>query len=106
MINLVRHDEECRSPTVSIRSGSELVLGGRGIDVPGQAGNGREAIVLMRELDPDVALTEIRMSVMDGVAATRKLTRPGARARVLILTTYDADRFVYEALRAGAGGSY
>jgi DNA-binding NarL/FixJ family response regulator len=77
MINLVRHDEECRSPTVSVRSGPELVLGGRGIDDRGQ-------------------LMEIRMSV--------KLTRLGARARVLILTTYDADRFVYEALRAGAGG--
>ena len=58
------------------------------------------------ELDPAVVLMGIRMSVMDGVAATRKLTRLGARARVLILTTYDADRFVYEALRAGAGGSY
>jgi DNA-binding NarL/FixJ family response regulator len=60
----------------------------------------------LRELDPAVVLMEIRMSVMDGVAATRKLTRLGDRARVLILTTYDADRFVYEALRAGAGGSY
>jgi DNA-binding NarL/FixJ family response regulator len=103
MINLVRHVEECRSPT---GSGPELVFGGRGIDVSGQAGNGREAVVLMPELDPDVALMEIRMSVMDGVAATRKLTRLGARAWVLILTTYDADRFVYEALQAGAGACY
>jgi DNA-binding NarL/FixJ family response regulator len=84
MIILVRHVEKCRSPTVSVRSGPELVFGGRGIDVRGQAGNGREAIVLMGELDPDVVLMEIRMSVMDGVAATRKLTRLGARARVLI----------------------
>jgi DNA-binding NarL/FixJ family response regulator len=58
----------------------------------------------MRELDPDVVSMEIRMSVMDGVAATRKLTRLGARARVLILTTSDADRFVYETVRAGAAG--
>jgi DNA-binding NarL/FixJ family response regulator len=78
MINLVRLVEECRSPTVSVRSGPELVLSGRGIDVRGQAGNGREAIVLMPELDPDVVLMEIRMSMTDGVAATRKPTRPSA----------------------------
>jgi hypothetical protein len=53
MINLVRHVEECRSQTVSVGSGPEVVLGGCGIDVPRQAGNGREAIVMMRELDLD-----------------------------------------------------
>jgi DNA-binding NarL/FixJ family response regulator len=87
-----------------IRTGLELVLAGRGIEVRGQAGNGREAIELTRQLDPDVVLMDIRMPVLDGVAATRELTKHGARARVLILTTYDADRFVYGALRAGAAG--
>ena len=87
-----------------IRSGLELVLGGRGVEVRGQCSNGREAIELTGKLDPDVVLMDIRMPVLDGVAATRELTRLGARARVLILTTYDADRLVYEALRAGAAG--
>jgi DNA-binding NarL/FixJ family response regulator len=87
-----------------IRTGLELVLGGGGVDVLGQAGNGREAIGLTRKLDPDVVLLDIRMPVLDGVAATRDLTKIGVRARVLILTTYGADRFVYEALRAGAAG--
>ena len=87
-----------------IRSGLELVLGGRGVEVRGQCSNGREAIEQTGKLDPDVVLMDIRMPVLDGVAATRELTRLGARARVLILTTYDADRLVYEALRAGAAG--
>ena len=88
-----------------IRTGLELVLGGGGVDVLGQAGNGREAIGLTRKLDPDVVvLMDIRMPVLDGVAATRDLTKVGVRARVLILSTYGADRFVYEALRAGAAG--
>ena len=88
-----------------IRTGLELVLGGRGVEVRGQAGNGREAIELTRKLDPDVVvLMDIRMPVLDGVAATRDLTKVGVRARVLILSTYGADRFVYEALRAGAAG--
>jgi DNA-binding NarL/FixJ family response regulator len=87
-----------------IRTGLELVLGGRGIEVRGQAGNGREAIELTRQLDPDVVLMDIRMPVLNGISATRELTTVGARARVLILTTYDADRFVYEALRVGAAG--
>jgi DNA-binding NarL/FixJ family response regulator len=81
------------------------VLGGRGVEVRGQAGNGREAIELTRKLDPDVVFMDIRMPVLDGVAATRDLTKIGVRARVLILTTYGADRFVYETLRAGAAGS-
>lgn len=87
-----------------IRTGLELVLRGRGIEVRGQVGNGREAIELTQKCDPDVVLMDIRMPVLDGVAATRELTKLGARARVLILTTYDADRLVYEALRAGAAG--
>jgi chemotaxis response regulator CheB len=78
---------------------AELVLGGRGIEVRGQAGNGRETIELTRQLDPDVVLMDIRMPVLNGISATRELTTVGARARVLILTTYDADRFVTIAIR-------
>ena len=76
-----------------IRTGLELVLGGRGIEVRGQAGNGREAIELTRHLDPDVVLIAIRMPVLNGISATRELTTVGARARILILTTYDAGPF-------------
>src|SRR5215218_161080 len=108
MINLVRRVEECPPPTVSvrelIRSGPEVVVGDRRIDVRGQAGNGREAIELMAELVPDVALIKIRISVMAGSAATRKLTRRRAPGRVPILTTYDCGTLRVETLEAGAGG--
>lgn len=87
-----------------IRSGLEMVLTARGIDVVGSAPNGREAIRLVREVAPDVCLMDVRMPVLDGIAATRELTRTGSPTRVLILTTYDVDRYVYEALRAGAAG--
>ena len=74
------------------------------IEVVGEAGNGAEAIVRAREHDPDVILMDIRMPDMDGVEATRELMRNGASPRVLILTTYDTDEHVVEALRAGASG--
>ena len=74
------------------------------IEVVGEAGNGREAVALARELQPDVALMDIRMPVLDGLAATKELTRAGLRTHVLILTTYDADEYLYDAMRAGASG--
>jgi DNA-binding NarL/FixJ family response regulator len=74
------------------------------LEVVGEAGNGQEAVTLARRLDPDVVLMDIRMPVLDGLGATRALTRAGLRAAVLILTTYDADEYLYDAMKAGAGG--
>ncbi|MEV4756279.1 response regulator transcription factor [Micromonospora sp. NPDC049559] len=75
--------------------------------VVGDAADGAEAVAATRRLDPDVVLMDVRMPVLDGLAATRQLLagRPeGQRPRVLILTTFDLDDYVYEALRAGASG--
>jgi DNA-binding NarL/FixJ family response regulator len=87
-----------------VRSGLELLLGGRGVDVVGTAGNGREAVDLALRHRPDVVLMDIRMPVLDGIAATRELVAAGSPSRVLVLTTYDVDRYVYDALKAGAAG--
>ncbi len=67
-----------------------------------EAANGREALVAARECRPNVLVMDIRMPVMDGIAATREIVVAGLQTRVLILTTYDLDEYVYEALRAGA----
>jgi DNA-binding NarL/FixJ family response regulator len=74
------------------------------IEVIGEAGNGQEAVTQARLLRPDVVLMDIRMPVLDGLGATRALTRAGSPVRVLILTTYDADEYLYDAMRAGACG--
>lgn len=87
-----------------IRSGLRLVLEAQGITVLGEAAHGRDAVGLAREHTPDVVLMDIRMPVMDGIAATAELVRLGLSSRVLILTTYDLDEYVYGALRAGAAG--
>jgi DNA-binding NarL/FixJ family response regulator len=73
--------------------------------VVGTAADGAEAVRISRERSPDVVLMDIRMPGMDGIEATRQLTRPGAGGpRVLILTTFDLDQYVYDAIRAGASG--
>ena len=87
-----------------VRAGLRLMLEARGIEVRGEAADGRRAIATVREARPDVVVMDIRMPVLDGIAATRELTATMPATRVLILTTYDLDQYVYEALRAGAGG--
>jgi len=87
-----------------VRSGLEMVLGARGVEVVGSAADGREAVEVVRRTRPDVVLMDIRMPVLDGIAATRELAGAGLPTRVLVLTTYDHDRYVYEAFRAGASG--
>jgi DNA-binding NarL/FixJ family response regulator len=77
-----------------------------GLAVVGDAGTGAEAVAAARRAGPDVVLMDVRMPVMDGIEATRQITGPGgaAASRVLILTTFDLDEYVYAALRAGASG--
>jgi DNA-binding NarL/FixJ family response regulator len=74
------------------------------IDVAGEAGTGAEAVQLVRDTGPDVVVMDIRMPGMDGIEATQLITAGGMRARVLMLTTFDDDDYVYGALRAGASG--
>ena len=88
-----------------VRSGFRLILETReDIEVVGEAADGREAVDLARRLHPDVVLMDVRMPHVDGVEATRRLAAAGLPARVLILTTFDLDEYVYEAIRAGASG--
>jgi DNA-binding NarL/FixJ family response regulator len=89
-----------------VRQGFTVLLNAEpGIEVVGQAVDGRDAVAKVAELAPDVVLMDIRMPVVDGIDATRQITEPaGAAVKVLILTTFDLDEYVYEALRAGASG--
>jgi DNA-binding NarL/FixJ family response regulator len=87
-----------------VRSGLRALLEARAIDVLAEAANGREALAAAREYRPDVLVMDIRMPVMDGIAATREVAATGIATRVLVLTTYDLDQYVYEALKAGAAG--
>ncbi|MET7326605.1 response regulator transcription factor [Nonomuraea sp. NPDC005650] len=89
-----------------VRTGFTVFLSGQpDIEVVGEAANGREAVERARALRPDVVLMDVRMPVMNGLEATRELLSPGGGApKVLILTTFDLDDYVYEALRAGASG--
>jgi DNA-binding NarL/FixJ family response regulator len=74
------------------------------IEVVGEAEDGAQALELARRRRPDVILMDVRMPRLDGVEATRRLVEEGSQARILILTTFDLDEYVYEALRAGASG--
>lgn len=72
--------------------------------VVGEAANGHEALQLVARHQPDVALMDIRMPLLDGIEATRRIVRAGVPTRVLIVTTFDLDRYAYDGLRAGASG--
>lgn len=76
----------------------------RDIDVVGEAANGREAVQLACDLEPDVVLMDVRMPDLDGIEATARILAEGTAGRVLMLTTFDRDQYVYEAMRAGASG--
>jgi DNA-binding NarL/FixJ family response regulator len=101
---LVADDQEL------IRAGFRLLLEAAGFAVVGEAADGAEALALAAAERPDVVLMDIRMPVMDGLTATRQLTAPGPgdlkhrTPKVVILTTFDLDDYVYEALRSGASG--
>jgi DNA-binding NarL/FixJ family response regulator len=87
-----------------IRTGFRLILAARGIEVVGEAGDGAEAVEAERRLRPDVVLMDVRMPVLDGLEATRQILAQSRHCRVLMLTTFDLDRYVYAALAIGASG--
>jgi DNA-binding NarL/FixJ family response regulator len=88
-----------------VRGGFRMILEAQpDIGVVGEADDGVQAVRRVRDTEPDVVLMDIRMPVMNGIEATAELARRGSRTRVLILTTFDLDEYVYEAVRAGASG--
>ncbi|MGW6144690.1 response regulator [Streptomyces sp. NPDC055144] len=88
-----------------VREGFSVLLNAMpDIEVVGEAVNGREAIARVRELSPDVVLMDIRMPELNGIEATREIAAMDGSAKVLVLTTFDLDEYVYQALRAGASG--
>jgi DNA-binding NarL/FixJ family response regulator len=87
------------------REGLETLLSvHRDIQVVGQASNGQEAVEVAAQLHPDVVLMDVRMPILNGVRATRRLKRAQPQCRVIVLTTFDDDEYVFDALRAGAVG--
>lgn len=88
-----------------VRSGFRMILrADPGLEVVGEAADGIEAVAAARELRPDVVLMDVRMPRVDGIEATRQVTVAGDAPRVLVLTTFDLDEYVFAALRAGASG--
>ena len=88
-----------------VREGLRMMLAAEpDIEVVGEAGDGKQALELIRRLGPDVVLMDVRMPELNGIDATRRLTESGSAVRVLVLTTFGLDEYVYEAMRAGASG--
>ena len=88
-----------------VRAGfTSLLAGEPDIEVVGDAADGEAAVAMVTRLQPDVTLMDIRMPVLDGIAATRRILADGLATKVLVLTTFDLDEYVYDALRAGASG--
>ena len=88
-----------------VRAGFKMILQAQpDIHVVAEAGDGEQAIGLVRSLQPDVVLMDIRMPGLDGIEATRRIKAAGLPAKVVILTTYDLDEYVFDALSAGAAG--
>jgi DNA-binding NarL/FixJ family response regulator len=88
-----------------VRAGFRMILEAQeNIDIVGEADNGRTAITQTRELRPDVVLMDIRMPVLDGIGATAEIVAARLPSRVLVLTTFDDEKVVYDAMKAGASG--
>jgi DNA-binding NarL/FixJ family response regulator len=88
-----------------LRLGFRMVLEAQpDIEVVGEAGDGAQGVAMTRRLLPDVVLMDVRMPVLDGIQATRQIVASGSPARILVLTTFNLDEYVYAALRAGASG--
>jgi DNA-binding NarL/FixJ family response regulator len=88
-----------------VRAGFRMLLSGeQDIEVVAEASNGREAVAMARRFSPAVVLMDIRMPEVDGLEATRRILAADPAARILILTTFDLDEYIYEALKAGASG--
>jgi DNA-binding NarL/FixJ family response regulator len=100
MIRVLIADDEAL-----VRGGIRMILDAQGdLDVVGEAAEGSEAVEQARGLHPDVLLMDIRMPGMDGLEATRRVLTASEETRVLILTTFDLDEYLYDAMRAGASG--
>ena len=88
-----------------VRAGFRLILElAPDVEVVGEASDGAKCLALVRQESPDVVLMDVRMPSMDGIEATRRLTATGSMTRVLMVTTFDLDEYVYDAMRAGASG--
>ncbi len=88
-----------------VRGGLRMIIDAQDdLEVVGEVADGREALAALRELRPDVVLMDVRMPVLDGIAATRAVVAEQLPTRVLVLTTFDHDEIVYDAMKAGASG--